>query len=173
MAVLATLCILAAIAVPRATATIERSQALDAARYFKTQLMLARSRAVVRSVMVSLRFQQDARGFFFTVFADGNGNGVRTAEIDAGIDRPVEGPTRVSDMFPSVDIAMAADGSGDPVQIGLSNLLSFSPLGTATSGSIYLRGRDGSRFTVRVWGVTARARLLRYVPARDEWVDAL
>jgi hypothetical protein len=32
-------------------------------------------------------------------------------------------------------------------------------------------GRDGSQYVVRVTGATARTRVLRYVPARDEWVD--
>jgi hypothetical protein len=51
-------------------------------------------------------------------------------------------------------------------------LFSFSPLGTSSSGTFYLTGKDGSRFAVRVLGATGRSRLLRYVPASDEWKDA-
>ena len=51
-------------------------------------------------------------------------------------------------------------------------LFSFTPLGTSSSGTFYVTGRDGSRFAVRVLGATGRARLLRYLPASDEWTDA-
>jgi hypothetical protein len=54
---------------------------------------------------------------------------------------------------------------------GLS-LFSFSPDGTATTGSIYLTSHDGSRFAVRVLGATARVRIERYVTARDVWMEA-
>jgi hypothetical protein len=54
----------------------------------------------------------------------------------------------------------------------MSQLFSFTPTGTATSGSVYVNGRDGSRFAVRVLGVTARARVLRYIAARDIWIEA-
>jgi hypothetical protein len=50
--------------------------------------------------------------------------------------------------------------------------MSFTPSGTATSGTIYIRGRDGSQFAVRVLGATGRTRVLRYLPARKEWTDA-
>ncbi len=50
-------------------------------------------------------------------------------------------------------------------------LLSFSPVGTSTSGSIFIVGRDRAQFRVRVLGATARTRLQRYLPERDEWVD--
>ena len=51
-------------------------------------------------------------------------------------------------------------------------LFSFSPDGTATTGSVYLQSRDGSRFAVRVLGATARVRIERYVSARDTWVES-
>ena len=59
----------------------------------------------------------------------------------------------------------------DPLRIGSSNLLSFTPFGTATPGTIYVRGRDGTQLAVRVLGATARARVLRYVPRTREWVE--
>jgi glutamate synthase domain-containing protein 3 len=61
----------------------------------------------------------------------------------------------------------------DPVKLGASNLLSFTPLGTSTSGSVFVRGRDGSQFAVRVLGATGRARVLRYVPHSGEWTDGV
>ena len=53
----------------------------------------------------------------------------------------------------------------------IEGALSFSPDGTATTGSLYLRSRDGTRFAIRVLGVTARVRIERFVPARNDWVE--
>jgi hypothetical protein len=68
-------------------------------------------------------------------------------------------------------LAVSDEIGGDPIRIGSSKLLSFTPLGTATSGSIYVRGRDGSQFFIRVLGVTGRVRVQRYVPRTGAWVD--
>ena len=47
---------------------------------------------------------------------------------------------------------------GDALRIGGSELLSFSPTGTATSGTLYLAGRTGLQYAVRVLGATGRIR---------------
>ena len=49
--------------------------------------------------------------------------------------------------------------SGDPVRFGVSDILSFSPLGTATPGTFYLAG-DSGQAAVRVTGGSARVRLM-------------
>jgi len=96
---------------------------------------------------------------------------VRTSDITSGVDQPLGTPASLTDLFPGVAIAVSDEVGGDPIRIGSSNLLSFTPLGTATSGSIYVRGRDGSQFFIRVLGVTGRVRVQRYVPRTGAWVD--
>jgi Tfp pilus assembly protein FimT len=163
--------VLIAIAVPPARASIDRSRALAAARYLSGRMALARARAVMRSATVGLRFDADQRGVAFGVFVDGNGNGVRVKDIAAGIDQPLEPMTRLSDLFPGVAIGLS-DETADPVHIGASSVMSFTPLGTATSGTISLRARDGSQFAVRVLGATGRTRVLRYNAAKNLWTEA-
>jgi hypothetical protein len=133
----------------------------------------ARISAIGRSTTIALRFDEGAGGITFRVFADGNHNGVRTADIRAGVDQPLEDPVLLGDLFPGVRIAVPAGVAGDAVQLSGGALLSFTPDGTATSGSIYIRGRDGSQFVVRVLGATGRSRVLRHDAARGEWIDAL
>jgi type II secretory pathway pseudopilin PulG len=162
---------LAAVAIPQLLGSIDRSRALAAARYLSARMALARTQAVRRSATVALRFDEDQRGFTFGVFVDGNGNGVRTGDISTGIDTRLDPPTRLSDLFPGVTIALSEGSFEDPVRIGSTSLMSFTPLGTATSGTIYLRGRDGSQFAVRVLGATGRTRVLRYATATREWTD--
>lgn len=136
-------------------------------------MALARAQAVTRSATVALRFQVNGERITFTVFIDGNRNGVRTRDIRALIDKPLEGPVSLSDLFPGVAIGLSTGSTpDDPLRLGASDLLSFTPLGTATSGTVYVRGRDGSQYAVRVLGVTGRTRVLRYVPASRDWVDS-
>jgi hypothetical protein len=163
--------ILAAIAVPQTTASMDRSRAWGAARYLSGRMALARMQAVGRSATVALRFSDVSDGFSFETFVDGNRNGVRTRDIASGADRPLDGAVGLSEMFPGVVIGLAADEAGDPVRIGTSSLMSFTPTGTATSGTIYIRGRDASRFAVRVLGATGRTRVLQYVERTGEWIE--
>jgi len=107
-----------------------------------------------------------------SVYRDGNGNGVRTREIDSGVDRLLEAPVRLEDLFPGVLIAVPATSATTAVELGGTDLLSFTPAGTATSGTISILGRDGSQFAVRVLGVTGRIRLLRFDPVSGQWLES-
>ena len=164
--------LLAAIAIPLLLTSVDHSRGLAAARYLAARMAFARAQAVSRSAVVALRFEPSLRGITFSVIQDGNRNGVRMRDIQAQIDRLLERPALLSDLFPGVDIRLGSLASTDAVQLGGSSILSFTPSGTATSGSIYVRGRDGTQWTVRVLGVTARARVLRLDTASQQWVPA-
>jgi Tfp pilus assembly protein FimT len=167
------LCVLCAIAVPQTLSTIERSRGLAAARYLAARMALARAQAVSRSTTIALRFVESANGISISVIQDGNRNGVRARDIDLQIDRPLDAAVLLSDLFPGVEIGLTPQTPAtDPVQLGGSDILSFTPHGTATSGSVYVRGRDGTQWAVRVLGATARSRVLRFVPDTGEWVHA-
>ena len=169
----AVLCVLCAVVVPQTLTTIERSRGLAAARYLAGRMALARAQAVGRSTTVALRFVEGPQGISISVFQDGNRNGVRAVDIDQQIDRAVDETLMLSDLFPGVEIGLTPQAAGtDPVQLGGTNILSFTPHGTSSSGSLYVRGRDGTQWVVRVLGATARCRVLRYVQASGEWVNA-
>jgi type II secretory pathway pseudopilin PulG len=165
--------LIGAIAIPRMHDGVDRSRGLAAARYLASRMALARALAISRSANVALRFDEGSNGIGFAMFVDGNGNGVRSADIAARVDPSVEPPVLLGDIFPGVAIALSADvAPGDAVQVGSSSLLSFTASGTATSGSVYVRGRDGTQWAVRVLGTTARTRVLRYSPSTGGWVQA-
>ena len=169
----ALVCILAGISVPSIVTVVDRSRGAGAARYLATRIALARARAVARSATVALHFHEDDRGVSFTMVEDGNGDGVRTRDIDQRIDRVIEERILLSDLFPGAAIGVAAGSPAtDAVALSGTTILSFTPEGTATSGSVYVTGRDGTQWVVRVLGVTARARVLRYEPATKAWVNA-
>jgi prepilin-type N-terminal cleavage/methylation domain-containing protein len=163
--------ILVSLAVPAIAVSMNRSRTLAAARYLSGQMALARTYAVARSTNVALRFNWDGRDASIQMFRDGNGNGVGTADIGAGTDVALNAAVTLSGLFPGVAVG-TPDGS-DPVRIGSSNLLSFTPLGTATAGTIYVAGKE-LHLAVRVLGATGRTRVLRYDPraGADPWVDS-
>ena len=173
MAVVSVMLTIAGIAVFQALSTVDHSRGHAATRYLAARLGLARSQAVARGTAVGLRFDQIAGGFAFTVFADGNGNGIRTVDIQAGVDTPIEPPTSLFERFPGVDIGLTPNSPGtDAVQLGRTNLLTFTPTGTATAGTIYIRDRQGTQWAVRVLGATGRTRVLRYDPRTQGWLIA-
>jgi hypothetical protein len=156
-------CVMCAVAIPQTVSTIERARGAAAARYLASRMALARAQAVGRSTTIALRFAEGTAGVSI----------VRARDIDLQIDRSIEAPILLADLFPGVEIGLTSQTlGGDPVQLGGSNILSFTPHGTASSGSVYIRGRDGSQWAVRVLGATGRIRVLKLVPASGEWVYA-
>jgi Tfp pilus assembly protein FimT len=163
--------VLAAAAIPQLTAGIERSRAVGAARYLASRLALARAQAVARSANVALLLSAAEGTFVAGTYVDGNGDGVRIRDITAGIDTVVGVPLRLSNLFPHVTLFL-----NDPAvtsTFDTSALMSFSPLGTASSRTLYLRGADGSQYAVRVLGATGRTRVLRFVASNGAWVEVL
>ena len=134
---------------------------------------MARAQAVMRSSYVAIRFEEQPSGIGFRTYIDGNGNGVRTLDIEGNVDRPLDTLTYLSDQFPGVAIAVGGTAGTDPVRLGSTNILSFTPLGTATAGSVFVRGRDRSQYVVRILGTTGRTRVQRYIEHLGTWVDSL
>jgi len=91
----------------------------------------------------------------------------RSPDRQAEARRSGEWPTRWHDAgVPDVDGDHSAMSDG--VRIGTSRILTLGPDGTATSGTLYVRGRRG-QFAVRILGATGRTRVLRFDPASGQW----
>lgn len=170
--VIALWAVIAGIAVPQVLVALDRQKAWAAARYLAARMAMARSYAVTRSAYVALRFTRLGDDVMFQMFVDGNRNGVRTLDIGSQVDLAIDVSARLSSLFPGVVIGVSTDVGTDPVRLGSTNLLSFSPLGTATPGTIYVRSREGLQLAVKITGATGRTRLLRYVPRTREWVGS-
>jgi Tfp pilus assembly protein FimT len=155
--------VLSGTAVPQLLVSVDRSRARAAARFLAARMALARSQAVARAQTVALRFARDAAGLSLTAYADGNGNGVRSRDIASGDDAVLDPLVRLSDLFPGVVISA--------VSVGSSGIVSFTPVGTATSGTVYIRGRDGTQYAVRVLGATGRTRVLGYDAATRDFIE--
>jgi prepilin-type N-terminal cleavage/methylation domain-containing protein len=169
----------AAATIPFAHATVDRSRAAGAARYIANRLISARFEAVKRSTYVAIQFVKQGDHYRFGTYLDGNRNGVLSRDISRGADTLISPLERLNQHFPDVMFGIwpavkAIDpgdplDAGDPIQLGSSTVLSFSPNGSATSGTLYIRGRQGNQFAVRVLGATGRTRVLRYDFADGRW----
>ena len=173
------LSVLVAFAVPTAGATVDAGRVASAANAMASRFRLARVEAVSRAHSVALVFDRDQDRWTFRVCEDGNGNGIRRAEIASGTDPCPEGPVDVAAMFPGARVDVDAGlrgpsgepGSPDPVRFGASNIASFSSLGGCTAGTLFLRSPLGAQYAVRIAGGTGRTRVIRYDPARRAWID--
>ena len=158
-----------------------RARAIGAARYLAALLQRERIEAVRTGRVCGLRFDDDGSMIGFARVVDGNGNGLRSAEIAGGID-PTRGPrVRLADAFAGVRFAIvedvpAIDGGAaglaagdDPVRLG-SAILAFAPTGSATSGTLYLASADRRQFAVRILGATGRVRIFEFERATARWV---
>jgi hypothetical protein len=177
---MAVVLVMSGLSAPVIANAVEDGRLRHAAGFIATRFRLARSRAAATSTAIAVLFDRTTGGRWqFRVCEDGNGNGVRRADVDAGRDRCVDGPHDLAALFPGVAVGSdpairgpdGEPGSVDPVRFGAGDLASFSPAGTCTSGSLWLRSRSGSQFSVRVAGVTGRARVLRYDRAAALWRD--
>jgi type II secretory pathway pseudopilin PulG len=172
---------LGGVSVPLILSSLDASRTQGAARYLAGRLNLARMEAVKRSTYVALRIEGPQSAYRYTFYADGNRNGVRLAEIGRNVDRPIGLPERLDEKFPGVAFGIL-DGVGaideseplgagsDPIRFGRSDLISFSPVGSATAGTFYIRGRGKQQMAVRVLGTTGRIRVLRFDFRTREWV---
>jgi hypothetical protein len=171
---------LTAAAVPQYLAGLDDVRASGAAHHLAGRLQRARMEAVMRSAMVGVQFTQTTGGSYgYAVYLDGNRNGVLTRDIRRGVDRLITPAERLPDQFPGVEFGAipglppvdpggTAPGS-DPIRLGAGSIASFSALGTATSGTIYIRGRRDAQYAVRIFGETGKTRMLKFEPRTGQW----
>jgi prepilin-type N-terminal cleavage/methylation domain-containing protein len=149
-------------------------------------LRTARAWAVRHSANVAVKFRTVHDGeVTFTLYRDGDGDGVLSRDIDSGTDPQVAPPQRLSQLgrgfgfgFPpgppprdpgSPDRPL--DRLDDPIRFNQSDLASFDPLGSSTPGTLYLTDGVERLAAVRVFNRTGKVRVLIYDPAARVWRD--
>jgi prepilin-type N-terminal cleavage/methylation domain-containing protein len=145
---------------------------------------VARAYAIRHDANVGLKFRVDADGTVtWALFRDGDGDGVLSADILSGDDPQVIPRTRISHLgrqirfgFPPGraprdpgDPRRRLTGLDDPIRFNRSDIAAFSPIGTATPGTVYVT--DGMRHlaAARVFGRTGRIGCLVYDAAGERW----
>lgn len=178
--VLIVACLLVAVAgmaVPLTTQAADSSRARAAAGYLAARLRLARLHAIMGNQATALVFDEVNERWGFRRCVDGNGNGVRRAEIASGRDACESVWHDVNRLFAGVDLRL---GTGTPdvdnevgdttgVRFGRAAMASCTPEGHCTPGTLYVRSSGGRQFAVRVSAVTGRTRLLGFDTGRRRW----
>ncbi len=182
LAVLAIIGLYAAIALPQLTAYKRRSAVVAASAGLRSIFREMRSLAIARSRYCAVKFTNSGSTWMYTFYEDGDGDGVMSDDIKAGIDHRLSGPFPLDLQLAPATIAVPPmkvrdpDGAwmfptDSPVQFNRSSMCSFSPIGSGTPGSIYLSDGDSTFYAVRVLGDSGRVRLVRYNPVSGKWVE--
>lgn len=169
-------------AFPALSAINRRAAVRSAAGELRAIFHLVRSRALARATNSGVKFSRTGDLWQYAVYDDGDGDGIRNDDIKSGVDRLFIAPRCVWQQPRTVAIALPdfaiKDPDGDamapdasPVQFGTSTICSFSERGKATAGTIYMTDRDGEIYAVRVYGPTAKIRVLRYDRGKTKWVS--
>jgi len=169
-----------------ALSNLYRKTAIDAAT---TDVALvfafARDRAIHTGRYTGVKWFSKNGDVVLTVYEDGNGNGVLTADIKAGLDRIVAGPHWMRGKYPHITFSFLPDFKGldpsgnpigdltDPVRFGRSDICSFAPDGQASPGSVYLANGVDRQSVVRVSPANGRIQVFDWVPGKKKWVRRL
>lgn len=139
-----------------------------------------RSRAIAHSTHAGVKFTRVGNLWTYSLYDDGNDNGIRTSDITKGVDKRYFGPSMLMPQFNIAGIALLDKTIRDPdggklaptasaVQFGSSTICSFSPTGSGTPGTIYITDGAGQLCAIRVYGASGRVRVLRYDAMSDKW----
>ncbi len=165
------------IAIPAVSTALHRATLETAAVHVLEILTDIQSEAEMSGYALGVKFTEMDGQWSYAVYADGNGNGIRSSDIATGIDRLVV-PRRL--LFPSGSKVQPgfADGitdidTGKPFPPGTSpitfSICTFSPGMTTSPGSIYLADGSSVGIMVRCSGSSGRIRILHYNDIVGGW----
>ena len=172
--------VMAATAVPVVGGTLDREHVIVGTRYLAAQVQRARLESIKRATAVAVRVELLDGRAAVQLFIDGNGNGVRQKDIERNVDRALterawldhqarDVSLRINQVIRDVGDAADLEAGDDPLRIGNTPLVSFSPVGGATSGTLYVAGRRGPQMAIRIYGATGRVRVLMFDAQARRW----
>jgi hypothetical protein len=140
----------------------------------------ARLESLKRATAVAVRLEMLDGRTAVQLFADGNGNGVLQNDIDRQADPALTNVEWLDSHARGVSLRInqpIADVAGvselatgdDPLRIGNTSLVSFSPLGSSTSGTLYVSAHRGPQMAIRIYGATGRVRVLAFDAQARRW----
>ncbi len=136
-----------------------------------------RWKAMNERTYAGIVFEKSGDLYAASLYTDGNGNGIRIADVQSGKDpafyRTVILQRASGDIAAGIlqNPAVAQippktgtiDDAEDPVKFGKSDILSFSPNGDSSSGTLYLACRSQRQmYALVIYGATARLTLWKY-----------
>ena len=164
--------------------SLQRREAPTTARRAASERRLRRSQAVGRANAVGIALRRRGATWFVSAHEDGDGDGIRTDDMNRGIDRRIGDVQRFDDRYGEASPGFLPDLESlrspppvsqlladldDPVRFGRSDVISCGPRGTMTSGTLYMTDGRERQLALVVYGATGRLRLWEYDAARGAW----
>jgi hypothetical protein len=171
-----------AIALPALATGGAEARTAAGTRELASVLHALRWKSVAQGVACGLAFRRDDRGWYWLEVEDGNGNGLRTAEVADGTDHVRSAVQRLEQRVEHVTLGFPEGppvpsippsrgwitSLADPVRFGTSDIVSFTPLGSASTGTLYVTDRH-NLYAIVLFGPTARLRVWRYDEVQRRW----
>lgn len=171
------------VAVPALAQLRDAGRAGAGARHMAGAFQEQRWKSVAQHKTRGFLFERIGSGWAWLEVEDGNGNGLRTSEVRRGTDRTLAGPNRLESLVERVTLGFPPGGpypevppgtgtlssTDDPIQFGRSDLVSFSPVGNSSSGTLYVTDGKEALYGVVLFGPSVRVRVWRYIPRERRW----
>jgi len=167
-------------AAPALGGALSRGRVAAAARDLAGEFARLRSTAIVSHRRVGLRLTWSGGRYYYGEYVDGDDDGIRSDDIAAGRDLLVGTLRDLPSRYSGIDFGLLGDAvpaipprrgvlapHDDPVRFGRSDIVTFTPLGTASSGTLYISDGRKSLVAVVLYGHTGRIRLWRF--DRSSW----
>jgi len=172
---------LVAVATPALHAALSRGRVVAAARDLEQDMARLRSEAIAGRRDVAIRVRWSGGRYVYAFYADGDGDGIRSDDIAAGRDPLISAPRDLPSRYEGIDFGLSdvaipevPPGPGvlapgaDPVRFGISDIITFTPRGTSSSGTLYVSDGTATVAAVVLYGGTGRIRIWRF--DRDRWL---
>jgi len=180
---MALLGLMLSIGTPALLSALLRLRAMAAAREMAGDMARLRAEAIASRRRVAVRFTRTPARTWYAFYADGDGDGVRSDDIASGRDPILAPPRDLPSRYDGIDFGLLnaaipevpPGGSvlaplSDPVRFGASDMVTFTPWGTASSGTLYISDGQETVFAVVLYGRTGRIRTWRFDRALWRWV---
>ncbi len=169
-------------ALPALTGLLRKTSIEGATTEVALVFTLARQRAILAGRDTGVKWYAKNGDVVLTLYEDGNGNGVTTADIRKGVDRLVAGPYWMKGKYPHVTFSFlpgfnGLDPSGnpignlsDPIRFGRGDICTFAADGQASPGSVYLSNGVDRQSVVRVSPASGRIQIFDYDRKKRKWI---
>jgi Type II transport protein GspH len=172
-----------AVTTPSLFAALTRLRVAAAARELAGEMARLRSEAIASGHSVGMRLIWSSGRYRYAFYADADADGVRSEDIAVGRDPRIGTERDLPSRYEGIDFGLldssipeVPPGSGalspwaDPVRFGSSDIISFSPRGTSSSGTLYVSDGHSTVAAVVLYGGTGRIRTWRFDRALGRWV---
>jgi Tfp pilus assembly protein FimT len=170
------------IAAPLCSAALSRARVTTAAAEMGQTFARLRAEAIAGRRRVGLRFKTVAGRTSFTVYADADGDGIRADDIANGTDPVLEAERDLRSRYEGIDFGMLDEAipdvppqsgslppGSDPIRFGSADTVTFTPWGTASTGTLFISDGRDTVVAVVLYGRTGRIRTWRLDRSAGQW----